>query len=126
VQTHLGVPGHLVTITSAGENAFINSAFNTGIFGYEMWIVGSAPADDGVWRGADEPEADTQFSFWAAPTPPCRRRSSQFRNPGSRRLKVSFPRIFSSSCKKSARTLVTPNRDQLDARLTVEQHNQIK
>lgn len=69
-RTHLGVPGHLATITSAAENAFINSAFNAGLAEQGAWIGGHEPADDGVWRWADGPEAGTQFSYFATPTAP--------------------------------------------------------
>jgi hypothetical protein len=69
-RTHLGVPGHLVTITSVGENVFINTVLNTGIENHGTWIGAHEPADDGVWRWADGPEAGVQFSYFASPTPP--------------------------------------------------------
>jgi hypothetical protein len=69
-RTHVGVPGHLLTITSPEENAFINTAFNTGSENHGTWIGGYEPADDGVWRWADGPEAGVQFSYFASPAPP--------------------------------------------------------
>jgi hypothetical protein len=69
-RTYLGVPGHLVSITSAAENAFLISTFNTGQPSQGAWIGGYEPADDGVWRWADGPEAGVQFSYLASPTAP--------------------------------------------------------
>ena len=68
--TFLGAPGHLATITSAVENAFINTTFNTGTNSNFAWIGGYEPLNDGVWRWADGPEAGIQFSNFGSPTPP--------------------------------------------------------
>lgn len=56
------VSGHLATITSAEENEFINTTFNTGMSRQAAWIGGFEPNDDGVWRWAVGPEANIQFS----------------------------------------------------------------
>lgn len=68
--THLGAPGHLATVTSAAENAFLSATFNNGQPAQFAWLGGHEPADDGVWRWAVGPEAGTQFSNFASPTPP--------------------------------------------------------
>lgn len=65
-----GQSGHLVTITSAGENAFLSANFNIGGRFNLAWTGGFEPADNGVWRWADGPEAGVQFSNFAAPTAP--------------------------------------------------------
>src|SRR5436309_7632677 len=54
--TFLGARGYLTTVTSAPENAFINSTFNTGLPSQFAWIAGHEPGDDGVWRWAAGPE----------------------------------------------------------------------
>jgi len=61
--THLGLSGHLTTITSAGENTFLNSTFNTNLDSQFAWIGGYEPNDNGVWKWAAGPEAGTQFSY---------------------------------------------------------------
>ena len=68
--TYLGLSGHLATITSAEENAFLNSIFNTGLNSEFAWIGGFEPNDDGVWEWATGPESGTQFSNGVVPTPP--------------------------------------------------------
>ena len=65
-----GVPGHLVTITSAEENEFINSTLNTGLDDQFAWTGGYEPADDGVWLWAVGPESGIQYSIDGVPTPP--------------------------------------------------------
>jgi hypothetical protein len=66
----MGVSGHLATITSAGENDFLNTTFHTGMGSNFAWIGGFEPNDDGVWRWAVGPEAGIQFSSFGTPTPP--------------------------------------------------------
>src|SRR5438552_775995 len=64
------LPGHLATITSAAENDFIATHFNTGAEAEGAWLGGVAAGDDGIWRWDVGPEAGTQFAFWKTPTPP--------------------------------------------------------
>ena len=66
----LGAPGHLVTVTSPAENAFITANLNNGLPTQLAWIGGFEPSDDGIWRWAVGPEAGVQFSLFATPTPP--------------------------------------------------------
>lgn len=68
--SYLGISGHLATITSADENNFINSTFNTGKGSQFAWIGGYEPNDDGVWKWAVGPEAGIQFSQGINPTAP--------------------------------------------------------
>jgi hypothetical protein len=56
--TFLGMPGYLVTITSAAENNFVASILN----GSAAWGGGSDAAVEGVWRWIDGPEAG--LIFW--------------------------------------------------------------
>ncbi len=66
-----GQTGHLVTITSAGENAFLTANFSTGGGPRAFaWTGGFEPADNGVWRWADGPESGVQYSNFAVPTLP--------------------------------------------------------
>lgn len=69
-QTYLGLGGHLVTITSSNENAFLNTTFNTGINSRFAWMGGYEPNDDGVWKWATGPEIGIQFSQGVNPTAP--------------------------------------------------------
>jgi hypothetical protein len=62
--------GHLVTITSEGENDFIATALATGEPEFFAWIGGHEPNDDGVWVWGAGPEEGVQFSFYDAATPP--------------------------------------------------------
>ena len=68
--SYLNLPGHLVTITSAEENAFIYSTFSAGLPNQGAWIGAFEPSDDGIWVWADGPEAGVQFSYLATPTAP--------------------------------------------------------
>jgi hypothetical protein len=68
--SHLELNGHLLTITSAEENVFLNSMFNTGQNSQFAWIAGHEPADDGIWRWAAGPETGIQFSNGVTPTAP--------------------------------------------------------
>ncbi|MFP4313054.1 MAG: cadherin-like domain-containing protein [Alphaproteobacteria bacterium] len=52
-----GVNGHLVTITSAAENAFVDS-----IIGNHVWLAANDFAVEGEWRWAAGPESGIQFS----------------------------------------------------------------
>ncbi|MEO0487838.1 MAG: hypothetical protein AAF092_18210 [Pseudomonadota bacterium] len=61
--TFMGLQGHLVTITSADENAFVIAnlpAVDTAFF-----TAGSDAASVNVWEWTSGPEAGTQFSFGA-------------------------------------------------------------
>lgn len=67
-RTHLGLTGHLVTVTSAAEQAFIqNFPFLIG-FGAvgDAWLGASDAAEEGVWRWLDGPEAGqlVDYSNW--------------------------------------------------------------
>lgn len=58
--SHLGLQGYLATITSAQEQAFIESSFpflvGFGATGH-AWLGGSDAAVEGEWRWLDGPEA---------------------------------------------------------------------
>lgn len=69
-QIYLGFDGHLATITSADENAFLNTTFNTGANSNFAWIGGYEPNDDGVWKWGAGPEIGIQFSQGVNPTAP--------------------------------------------------------
>src|SRR5437588_6298286 len=69
-RTFASLPGHLATITSAQENDFIASNFNTGVSGEGAWIGGIAAKDDGVWRWDCGPEAGVQFALGRKATAP--------------------------------------------------------
>jgi hypothetical protein len=68
--SYQGFPGHLATVTTAGENAFIASAFASGQAQYFAWLGGYEPNDDGVWLWGGGPEDGIQFSQVGTPTPP--------------------------------------------------------
>lgn len=68
--TYLGLDGHLATITSSNENAFLNTTFNTGINSRFAWMGGYEPSDDGVWKWATGQEIGIQFSQGVNPTAP--------------------------------------------------------
>jgi hypothetical protein len=54
------IPGYLVTITSAEEQAFLNQQFsNRGLY----WIAASDSASEGVWRWQAGPEAGTVLTY---------------------------------------------------------------
>lgn len=68
--TFMGQPGHLATITTASENAFIVNNFGNpadGSFG--AWFGGQGGAGNN-WFWAVGPEAGDQFSTGQTPTPP--------------------------------------------------------
>lgn len=52
-----GVNGHLVTITSAAENTFVD-----GILGNHIWLAASDAGQEGKWLWLTGPEAGKQFS----------------------------------------------------------------
>lgn len=52
-----GIGGHLATITSAAENAFVSSLITTA----SAWIDGSDAAVEGEWRWMSGPEAGEMF-----------------------------------------------------------------
>jgi Ca2+-binding RTX toxin-like protein len=54
-----GVSGHLVTITSAAENAIVDGLLSSG----KAWIGATDSAVEGAWRWDAGPEAGAQF--WA-------------------------------------------------------------
>jgi hypothetical protein len=74
--TFEGVPGYLVTITSADEQSFINSKVSA----YNIWTGLSDETQEGYWRWMDGPEAGTvirignnnvsgQYNNWAGGEP---------------------------------------------------------
>lgn len=64
-----GVKGHLVTITSAAENAFLVKSFSG--FGSFVWIGASDVQTEGQWRWMVGPEAGRPLAFtsWGAVEP---------------------------------------------------------
>ncbi len=70
-RSHNTQPGYLVTLTSAGEQAFL---IGIGVFS-SGWIGGTDGGTEGEWLWADGPEAGVQFwsggpNFGAPGTPP--------------------------------------------------------
>lgn len=65
-----GVPGHLATITSASENAFIIGTFASAQATYFAWLGGRDNNGDEVWLWEGGPESGSQFSQGASPTAP--------------------------------------------------------
>jgi hypothetical protein len=68
--SHAGLPGHLVTITSEGENDFLYATFGTGATDAFAWTGGWEPGDDGAWYWGAGPEAGSQYSNGSSPVPP--------------------------------------------------------
>ncbi len=60
-QSHLGLQGYLATITSAAEQAFVDT-LNPG--GASAWLGGSDAATEGTWQWVTGPEAGT--TFWTS------------------------------------------------------------
>jgi hypothetical protein len=69
-RSYQGLPGHLVTIASVGENNFLYATFSTGPADALAWTGGWEPNDDGVWRWAVAPEAGAQYASGSSPDPP--------------------------------------------------------
>jgi hypothetical protein len=65
-----GLRGHLATLTSAEENAFVAGTLAVGESGRFAWVGGREPLDDGVWIWDAGPEAGRQFSQRGAATGP--------------------------------------------------------
>jgi hypothetical protein len=59
-KTHLGVPGHLVTITSKQEQDFLESVVVRSSIG-PFWMGASDAAVEGEWRWVTGPEAGQLF-----------------------------------------------------------------
>jgi hypothetical protein len=59
-KTHLGVPGHLVTITSKQEQDFLEGVVRSGLTG-PFWMGASDAAVEGEWRWVTGPEAGQLF-----------------------------------------------------------------
>lgn len=57
--SHLGIPGHLATITSQAEQGFLNTKIATSA---PLWIAASDAAVEGEWRWVAGPE--TGQLFW--------------------------------------------------------------
>lgn len=68
--TFQGFPGHLATITTADENAFIATTFASGQPQYFAWTGGNEPNDNGVWIWSGGPEDGVQFSIGGTATLP--------------------------------------------------------
>ncbi len=58
--TYLGMGGYLATITSAGEQSFLTTNFDSGTFG-PAWLGGSDAATEDDWKWMDGPEAGVTF-----------------------------------------------------------------
>jgi hypothetical protein len=57
--SHLGIPGHLVTITSPAEQQFLTSTY--GGTSFKIWIGASDAAVEGEWRWVAGPERGQLF-----------------------------------------------------------------
>ncbi len=53
-----GYTAHLVTITSAGEDAFVKSLTGNAVY---VWAAGTDAANEGTWKWAAGPEAGQTF-----------------------------------------------------------------
>lgn len=64
--SHQGLQGYLATVTSAQEQAFIQSSFQF-LLGFgatgNAWLGGSDAAVEGEWRWLDGPEAGQPFTY---------------------------------------------------------------
>ena len=58
-RTHLGLGGHLVTLTSADENAFVHGLTGGGA----AWLGASDAAVEGEWRWLSGPEAGQLLTY---------------------------------------------------------------
>jgi len=65
-QTYSGLSGYLATITSAGEQTFLNSQFNQ-----TAWLGGSDGAVEGTWQWVTGPEAGQVMVYtnWSSNEP---------------------------------------------------------
>lgn len=65
--TFNGLQGYLVTITSAGENEFVNFVVDGNL----AWLGGSDQGDEGNWTWRNGPEAGQAFSYtnWGSGEP---------------------------------------------------------
>lgn len=65
--THQGLQGYLATVTSAAEQAFIESAGFPFLYGFggtsSAWLGGSDAAVEGTWRWLDGPEAGQAMGY---------------------------------------------------------------
>lgn len=66
-RTYLGVPGHLATLTSQGENDFVADTFDDFTSFTGAWIAAFEPANDGTWMWGAGPENGQVFSHFAMP-----------------------------------------------------------
>ncbi len=66
--THAGLTGYLVTVTSAAEQAFLNSFVPVGS---GAWLGGSDLAEEGAWEWVTEPGGPIPFTYanWATAEP---------------------------------------------------------
>lgn len=64
---HQGLQGYLATVTSAAEQAFIESAGFAWLYGFggtsAAWLGGSDAAVEGDWRWLDGPEAGQAMGY---------------------------------------------------------------
>lgn len=60
-RTHLGIRGHLVTITSQSEHDFLFDTFGNPYLGAWLWIGASDAEVEGEWRWVSGPEAGELF-----------------------------------------------------------------
>jgi hypothetical protein len=65
--SYLGMPGYLVTVTSAAEQTFVHALTPLG----EWWTGGSDVGSPGNWTWQYGPEAGQAFTFdnWGGPPP---------------------------------------------------------
>lgn len=66
-RTYKGIPGHLVTITSAAEQDFLIDSFGAP---RRAWIGASDRGTEGAWTWLDGPEAGRVFHVSGAATQP--------------------------------------------------------
>ena len=66
--THAGLAGYLVTVTSAAEQAFLNSFVPEGS---GAWLGGSDLANEGTWEWVTEPGGPILFTYtnWVGAEP---------------------------------------------------------
>lgn len=59
--THMGLQGHLATVTSTGEDAFIASLRSGSGINSAYWLAGSDAVTEGTWQWIAGPETGTVF-----------------------------------------------------------------